>query len=145
MDKQQLTNHLTMSLAKIYELEAFSHLADFLQGELHILHYLSQNKHSENNPSILSDNLHVSRSRITAALSTLRKKGYVSMEMSENDRRRMTVVLTSDGDIFIKGKQDQVVGYFNKLVDGLGETNALEMIRLIELSVKIMDNKEDKL
>lgn len=144
MENQLLINKLMTSLARMYDMEAFSHLAEFLQGELHILHYLSQNSHSEINPSVLSDKLHVSRSRITAALSTLRKKGYVTMEMSENDRRRMTVSLTSDGEAFIRGKQEEVVRYFDVLVDGLGEGNVLDMIRLIELSVGIMDNEENK-
>ena len=144
MENQLLINKLMTSLARMYDMEAFSHLAEFLQGELHILHYLSQNSHSEINPSVLSDKLHVSRSRITAALSTLRKKGYVTMEMSENDRRRMKVSLTSDGEAFIRGKQEEVVRYFDVLVDGLGEGNVLDMIRLIELSVGIMDNEENK-
>ncbi|WP_438349313.1 MarR family winged helix-turn-helix transcriptional regulator [Paenibacillus sp. FA6] len=145
MENQLLIRKLMMSLARMYDMEAFSHLAEFLQGELHMLHYLSQNSHSEINPSILSDKLHVSRSRITAALSTLRKKGYVTMEMSENDRRRMTVSLTSAGEAFIRGKQEEVVRYFDVLVKGLGEGNVLDMIRLIELSVGIMDSEENKL
>lgn len=142
MEIIELRNNLTASLARIYDIEAFSNLAEFLQGELHVLQNLTQNNSLEMNPSILSDNLHVSRSRITAALSALRKKGYVTMEMSEDDRRRMRVKLTTDGEAFIKEKQENVERYFDKLIKGMGEENVLELIRLIELSVEIMDNKE---
>lgn len=139
MKKDELRNALTASLSQMYDMEAFSCLAEFLQGELHVLYYLSQNRSSEVNPSILSNKLHVSRSRITAALSTLRKKGYVTMEMSRNDRRRMLVTLTAEGESFIKEKQDRVQSYFDTLVEGLGEKNVKELIRLIELSISIMD------
>ncbi|OAB36034.1 MarR family winged helix-turn-helix transcriptional regulator [Paenibacillus glacialis] len=145
MEHFELRNHLTASLAKLYDMEAFSCLADFLQGELHVLHYLSQNSDLEINPSNLSDKLNVSRPRITAALSTLRKKGYVTMEMSTEDRRRVSVVLTRDGESFIKEKQDNVERYFDVLVKGLGEANGLDLIRLIELSIEIMDKGEKHL
>lgn len=145
MEIIDLRNKLTSSLARMYDIKAFSALAEFLQGELHVLHHLSQNSNLEMNPSILSDNLHVSRSRMTAALSTLREKAYVRMEMSEDDRRRMRVMLTPDGDSYIKEKQEKVERYFDVIVEGLGETNVMELIRLIELSVEIMENKEKQL
>ncbi len=145
MEQIELRNHLTASLARLYDMKAFSTLADFLQGELHVLHYLSMNRHLEINPSILSDKLNVSRPRITAALSTLRKKGYVTMEMSAEDRRRISVILTPDGESFIKEKQDNVDRYFDVLAEGLGEANGSDLIRLIELSIEIMNKGEKSL
>ncbi len=139
MKKIELRNHLTESLAQMYEMEAIEGLAEFLQGELHVMQYIDMNKDSEINPSILSDNLHVSRSRITAALSALRTKGYVTMEMSEEDRRRMRVKLTSDGEALIRRKREKVEHYFDILVDGLGEENVVDLIRLIDLSVRTMN------
>lgn len=145
MNKRELTNNLTTSLAQMYDMEVIGCLSDFLQGELHVLNYLSQNKNMEINPSILSDNIHVSRSRITAALATLRKKNYVTMEMSQEDRRRMCVLLTPQGEAFIKEKHNNVENYFHILVEGLGEQNVMEMTRLIKLSIEIMENKENLL
>lgn len=139
MKNIELRNRLTESLAQMYEMEAIGGLAEFLQGELHVMQYMDMNKGSEINPSILSDNLHVSRSRITAALSALRTKGYVTMEMSEEDRRRMRVMLTSDGEALIHKKRETVENYFDILVDGLGEENVMDLIRLIDLSVQTMN------
>lgn len=104
-----------------------------------MLQYLVQHRDDEINPSLLSDDLHVSRSRITAALTGLRKKGYVTMEMSEHDRRRMCVRLTVNGESLIRQKQERIEGYFEALVVGLGEKNVKEFIRLIELSLSIMN------
>jgi len=139
LKKIELRNRLTSSLIQMYEMEAIGSLADFLQGELHILQYLAFNKDSEVNPSVLSDKLFVSRSRITAALSTLRKKGYVAMEMCEEDRRRMRVSLTPEGETLIRKKQKKVEQYFDILVEGLGEENVIDLIRLIDLSIQTMN------
>lgn len=142
MESEDLKDRLIESLGKIYYMEAFSQLTEFLQGELYVLHFLLENQGIEVNPSILSDKLHISRPRITAALSALRKKGYVETEMSEDDRRRILVKLTKDGLIFIEDKQKNVEGYFDLFVHGLGEKNAAELIRLIDLAVEIMRQKD---
>lgn len=138
----ELRNRLIAILSQMYDTVAFTSLAEFLQGELHVMYNLYQNKDMEINPSILSDNLNVSRSRITAALSSLREKGYVLMEISENDRRRMRVMLTVKGESFIKEKKQNVEKYFNAFVEGLGKNNVEEFIRLIELGISVMENKE---
>ena len=78
MDKRQLRDRLTASLSRLYEGEAFACLADFLQGEISALYHLSQSRGAGMNPSALSEKLRVSRSRITATLSALRKKGFVT-------------------------------------------------------------------
>jgi len=143
MEKEDLRNNLTMLLGKLYDIEAFSHLADFLQGELHVLNYLSQNINIEINPSMLSDHLYVSRSRVTATLATLRKKGYIRMQISEEDRRKMRVILTAEGKRFIKEKQKNVERYFDQLVEGLGEQDTMDLMRLIKKSIRVMNNKEE--
>lgn len=62
------------------------------------------------------------------------------MEMSEQDRRRMCVRLTPEGESLIKRKQERIEGYFEALVAGLGEDDVKEFIRLIELSMSIMNS-----
>ncbi|QYK61553.1 MarR family transcriptional regulator [Paenibacillus sp. S25] len=139
MKDYELREELRESVNRIYDMELFSSLTELVQGENHVLQYLVQHRDDEINPSLLSDHLHVSRSRITATLTGLRKKGYVTMEMSEHDRRRMCVRLTVDGESLIKQKQQRIEGYFEALVVGLGEKNVKEFIRLIELSLSIMN------
>lgn len=145
MDNLQLRSVLISTLSKMYEMEAFNNVAVFIQGEMHILWCLLQSPDREMNPSLLSDLLHVSRSRITAALSSLRKKGYVTMEMSEGDRRKMRVLLTPEGEAYIKLKQEIVERYFDLMIEGLGEQNVLELNRLIELAIEVVENKVGQL
>ncbi|HHX29288.1 MAG TPA: MarR family transcriptional regulator [Firmicutes bacterium] len=137
MDKRQLRDRLTASLSRLYEGEAFACLADFLQGEISALYHLSQSRGAGMNPSALSEKLRVSRSRITATLSALRKKGFVTLRGSEDDRRRIWVTLTPEGAEFLRRKQQKVEEYFDRLVEGLGEANVLDLIRLIDLSIQI--------
>ncbi|MGI6343539.1 MAG: MarR family winged helix-turn-helix transcriptional regulator [Bacillota bacterium] len=142
MDTERLRDELMDALAGMYEKKAIAALAEFLQGELRILVYLSQHRGDGVNPSQLSDRLHVSRSRITAALSALRRKGYVQMEISEADRRRMLVTITPAGAAHLRSKQEQVERYFDHLVEGMGEENVRQLIRLIELSNQIIGDEE---
>jgi DNA-binding MarR family transcriptional regulator len=138
----ELRNKLIAILSQMYDTVAFTSLAEFLQGELHVMYNLYINRNTEINPSALSESLHVSRSRITAALSNLREKGYITMEISEIDRRRMCVRLTKEGEYFIEGKMYNVQKYFDALISGMGEKNINELIRLIELGTAIMDKEE---
>lgn len=143
MNTEDLKYKLIESLGKIYFMEAFSELTEFLQGELRVLYFLSINRDKEINPSILSDKLHISRPRITAALTTLRKKGYVDTEISKDDRRRIRVILTKEGLSFIQVKQKNVEKNFELFAKGLGEENSLELIRLIDLIVNVMENENN--
>lgn len=142
MDSKHLKNKLIGSLGKIYYMEAFNQLTEFLQGELYVLYFLAQNQDMEINPSILSDNLHISRPRITATLSTLRKKKYVETINSDYDRRKILVIITSEGLNFIERKKENVDKYFELFIEGLGEENSKELIRLIDLAVDIVNQDE---
>lgn len=139
--RNELRKNLEASLNSLYEMGGVEILSEYWQGELRVLSYLYQNDDSETSPSDLSKALHVSRARITTALSALRKKGTVRMEMCEHDRRRMRVMLTAEGKEFIEEKQRQVEEHFDVLINGLGEENVLELIRLTDLSKKIIGSE----
>ncbi|MGW8956232.1 hypothetical protein [Paenibacillus sp. NPDC055715] len=51
----------------------------------------------------------------------------------------MCVRLTPEGASLFEQKQERIEGYFEALVEGLGEDNVREFIRLIELSIRIMN------
>jgi len=141
MGKCDLKNVLIQTLAQMYDKESFSILTVFFQGEHPVLLFLSNNLKTEIYPSLISDKLQISRSRVTAILTVLRKKGYVTLEMSEKDRRRMLVRITADGLTFIREKQEWADRYFAVLVEDLGVANTEELIRLVKLCTDIMGRK----
>ena len=142
MNKENLKNNLMESLSKVYFMEAFTHLTEFLQGELFVLYFLSQNKDEVLSPSTISNNLHMSRPRVTNTLATLKKKGFVSTLNSLEDRRRIQVSLTEKGISYIEEKRKNIEDYFNAFLDRFGERDTIELIRLIDLAVDTMAVKE---
>ena len=139
MGKCDLKNVLIQTLAQMYDKESFGILTVFFQGENQVLLFLSEHHNMNVYPSLISDKLHVSRSRVTAILTVLRKKEYVTLEMSEKDRRRMLVKITPEGLASIREKQKWADQYFEILVDGLGEQNTEELTRLVKICADIME------
>lgn len=139
MNKKELRYALTSSLQTMYDMEVFASMIEFCQGEMRVLLYLYMNDGNEIYPSDLSQALNVTRQRITSILSSLRKKNYITMEIAEKDRRRMKVGLTDDAKKWVFVKVKDINCLFNTLIEGLGEKNTEELIRLINLSTEHMN------
>lgn len=139
MSTEILRQQLIESLRSIYGLEAFGALADLLQGESLALTYLLEHQGREVYPSDLSRELHLSRSRITGALTSLGRKGLVSTHHSQADRRRVQVSITDQGAELIAGRLARMEAYFDKMLQGLGEPDAKALIALIHRCVEVME------
>ena len=139
MSTELLRHQLIASLRSIYGLEAFGALADLLQGESLALTYLLEHQGREVYPSDLSRELHLSRSRITGALTSLGRKGLVSTHHSQADRRRVQVSITDQGAELIAGRLARMEAYFDKMLQGLGEPDAKTLIALIHRCVEVME------
>lgn len=143
MDNNNLKILLIESLEKIYYMESFSQMAEFLQGELYLLKFLAMNNDEEFGPSELSEKLHMSRPRITTTISALRKRGYVETELDEVDRRRLKIKATEKGIAFIMKKLKKVEEKFDEFIFEIGEKDTLELIRIVNLAVDITNNKNN--
>ena len=139
METAALRRDLIGSLQGVYQLEAFSALAELLQGESLVLSCLLSHRGGVVHPSDLSRELHLSRPRITAALSALRRKGLIAMRRSPTDRRRIQVSITEAGTEVIGGRLTRMQAYFDKMLSGLGETDARTLIDLINRCVEVME------
>ncbi len=137
MELEEIRRNLAVSFSELHDLDAVVHLNESFQGENRILLCL-QNVKDPITPSELSELLHVSRARITMALASLRKKGFVRMDVCNADRRRMHVALTESGRRQAEEKNAEVAASFDALIGGLGERDALEAIRLLRLSAKAL-------
>lgn len=138
MSTDRLRQQLIASLRSIYGLEAFGALADLLQGESLALNYLWEQRGREVHPSDLSRDLHLSRSRITGALTSLRRKGLVETRRSQTDHRRVQVAITGRGAELIAGKLRRMEAYFDRMIAGLGGAETRRLIDLIEACVEVM-------
>ena len=139
METALLQRDLIGSLQRVYQLEAFSALAELLQGESLVLNCLLSHQEGVVHPSDLSRELHLSRPRITAALSALQRKGLITMRRSPTDRRRIQVSITQAGREVIGGRLVRMRSYFDKMLSGLGEADARTLINLINRCVEVME------
>ena len=62
-------------------------LRKFSEGELAVLQFIG-GEQAGINPSKISESMSLSRSRVASILGVLRKKGFVSMEIAADDRRK---------------------------------------------------------
>lgn len=139
METAALRRELIVSLQNVYQLEAFSALAELLQGESLVLNYLLFHQEEPIYPSDLSQELHLSRPRITAALQSLQRKELIAMHRSPADRRRVQVSITDAGREAIGARLVRMEAYFDKMLSGLGEPDARTLIHLINRCVEVMD------
>lgn len=140
MELYELRNSFTAPLQELYDMEVIASLMEFCQGEIRVLLYLHSNSEQDIYPSELSDALFVSRQRITVILSSLRNKNYISMEIAKNDRRKMKIMLTECGSLYITEKQESGIKYIDSLINMLGENNITEFTRLLNLTIEKIKN-----
>lgn len=144
MNDPNLQDAFMTALNRAYQMEDLNMLSDFWQGSLRVLYQIYQHQDTENNPAALSAAIHVSRSRITSALESLKKKGYVQTQGSPIDGRRVIVTLTREGAAYIEAKQQSARKYLGRLLEGLGDKNITEFTRLINISVDIMEGRKKR-
>ncbi len=144
MDNNELKFRLVESLEKIYYMEAFTHMTEFLQGELYLLKFLVSNKDKEFGPSELSKKINISRPRITTTISALKKKNLVITKPDKDDRRRLKIKATTKGEKLILNKEKDVLKNFDAFIDGIGAKDTLELIRIIDLAADIMSDESYK-
>ncbi len=136
MDKKELRAKLMQELWRMNKMNLMVSLREFVEGETAALWFMHSGTAQEVTPSQISEGLCVSRARTANILRSLRKKGYVAMEISSDDRRKMLVSLTKEGERFLAEKYDFLSRYFDLYVEALGEEDIKELIRLLQKTVE---------
>ena len=134
MEDEKLRDALIQQLWRMNKMDIVTHLREFIEGELDTLWFLNVSGDTTIIPSMISDNLRISRARTAIILRTLREKGYVTMDISEEDRRKMTVLLTESGKSYLDEKYDFLLAYFDKYIEVLGADNIEELTELLKLT-----------
>ena len=117
----------------------FEEVSSLFKGENRILHYLYQEQRNDVTPSELSEQLHVTRARVTAEVKELQKKEYVQAVHPKTDRRRVYLMLTPPGTSYIVERIHSVQQCIETLQKGLGETDVLEIVRLLMRSFRVFE------
>lgn len=133
MDKTDLRDALMSQLWRMYKMDIMLYLREFLVGETALLEYIASQEGAVT-PTAMSEDMHLSRARTANILRTLREKGYVSMEIDSDDRRRMNVTSTDAGIRYLKDKHAFLEKYFDMYVDVLGEENISQLTALLKVT-----------
>ena len=133
MDKIQLRDALMTQLWRMYRMDIMLYLREFLVGETATLEAIVSAEEPLT-PTALSELMHLSRARTANLLRTLREKGYISMAMDSEDRRRMNVTPTEAGISYLGEKHAFLEKYFDMYVDVLGEENISGLTKLLKVT-----------
>ena len=145
MDIDIIHQELIESLHELQDLEVIESMIAFSQGEVRSLSHLwrAAAENCEVFPADISEALGVSRQRITSILTSLRKKGFVAMTLSESDRRRMRITLTDSGSAYLAERRHRAQTQFGTLTKRLGEHDTRELVRLTRRVTQIMKEYTD--
>ena len=102
--KEHLRNELMQELWRMNKMDIIVHLMEIIEGETAVLGYLARCNGKLVNPSMISEELNISRARTANILRSLRKKELIVMEIDDDDRRKMQVGLTEKGRNFFAEK-----------------------------------------
>ncbi len=134
---KNLRNDLIAALSEILQLEAVSSLKIFLEGEVSLLFLLSQMP-GPIPPTEIASYLNVSKGRVTALLTSLKEKDYIDISISNEDRRKFDVSLTSKGNSFLQEKRTAAERYFDMMIERIGREKSEQLIAIIKDIVFVM-------
>ena len=133
MDKKQLRDGLMAQLWRMYSMDIMLYLREFLVGETALLECIASSGRTLT-PGEISEKMHLSRARTANILRTLREKGFITMEVAGDDRRKMLVTMTAAGGAHLAGKHAYLERYFDEYVDVLGEKNISDLTALLKVT-----------
>lgn len=113
-------------------------------GEEPVLQYLSKIEGGVA-PSEIAKRLGYSRARMSHILNSLEKKGYIERVPDANDRRRVIVWITVEGKERAQEKGDASAKALAKQLEALGESDASELVRILNKAYSITYDQDDYL
>ena len=127
-----------MSSSRVNMIEQMSRSG---KGELFILKYLYDKDANGTDviPSEISNVMQVSTTRISAALGALEKKGQIHREIDTSNRRNILVTITEEGRKRTVSEMQKIQEQMVKVLAKMGEHEAVEFIRLLNLLFDTVD------
>lgn len=93
-------------------------------------------------PVMLAERLGVSKPMITALLTALSKRGYITREPSREDKRAYFVLLTPKGEELVKAASAEANGHLQDLLAALGQKDFDLLIELTQKANRALETEE---
>ncbi len=130
MDYQKYANDVLMEIVG-HSHKAFHKTTDDIsRGENKMIVYLYA-LGDKVSAGELSEKMDVSSARVATILNNLEKKGLIIRETDNNDKRKIVVFLTAEGERTGRAEYDRVLKYITELFTRLGEEDTKNLIRIL--------------
>ena len=116
MDKNNITNKLIDQLYILYTSKNMSNFFEFSQGEKKALLELNLSE-KDITPTDLGKKLNVSKQRITFIINSLKEKKYITLQIDDNDRRRIIIKLSKSGKKYIEKESELILNEVKKKLE----------------------------
>jgi DNA-binding MarR family transcriptional regulator len=140
MEKDELVEKIIKNMNALMSRKGHRHeykMDFFSKGELFTLMVIS---HGEiNKAKELAKYMNCSQARIAKIFDSLSKKGLISVETDENDRRSSIIKITESGKDFVLEEQNKANTKVGNVIDALGIEDSIELNRIIEKLIIIMN------
>lgn len=127
---EDLKDELLVAISDLFTSDFFEQLSKTQEGEVSVLLFIY--RYGEPTiPSLISECLSISRTRVTAIITTLNEKGLVKFERNKQDRRKLMVSITEFGIQEIKEKLDILDAKLLKMLERLGLEKSQTFVQTI--------------
>jgi len=109
---------------------AGKHIQDSLRGEIFVLFFIKK-MGGKAVPGQISSAVGVSSARIATTLNSLEKKGLITREIDSEDRRKIIVELTKEGETHVEEERKKQMEKIKGVLSALGEEDAKELVRIV--------------
>jgi len=106
------------------------HIQDGLRGEMFVLFFIKK-MGGKTVPGQISSAIGVSSARIAAALNSLEEKGLITREIDNEDRRKIIVELTREGEAHAEEERKKHIEKIKTVLEALGEEDAKDLVRIV--------------
>ena len=119
--------------------------ANITMSEFILMREVAKNTKESYNPMALTEvreYLSVSKAAVSQIINSLEKRGYLTREVDVNNRRNIIVVLTEAGQEVYQKKNQEFFDRFEKVIQGIGETNISHFIAMINKMADAMGEQD---
>ncbi len=124
----------------------FSSQCELQMNELEILHIIS-GKGTRScgegvnlNMQSIQERLQISKPAISYTLNTLEKKAYIVREIDPNDRRRISVYITQEGQSASEQSMQQHTDMWGRILEEFGEEDMVQLTGLLTRLFDVMNS-----
>ena len=129
MDYTELAATFVNQMGTLRKARPQKHIDDALHGESFVLHFIAQRR-GVVLPGEIGQEMDVSTARIASALNSLEKKGLITRKIDAQDRRRILVSITKEGETLACAQHRALIGKTAEMLALLGEQDAQEYVRI---------------